>query len=188
MSLPKQTGEIFEALSKGQFICSNSGDESTRKLYDVIEENFDTLYDFYNAINFILESGDEYYYFARKEIKAELERKLEIAYKWIDILDFFKTYDNAFGSGYRFNPADILVRVNVDAVLKNKLEGLKKYTREDNYSSSMNRVIEMLLRDNFLETENEISNDYKVLASFKYMEELVLTIHIPDEVQNEIPE
>jgi hypothetical protein len=52
----------------------------------------------------------------------------------------------------------------------------------------MNRVIEMLLRDNFLETENEISNDYKVLASFKYMEELVLTIHIPDEVQNEIPE
>lgn len=57
MEAPKQTAVIFEILSRGQFICSNSNDESIRKLYSVIEEeqNFDFLYDYFLSINFILE-------------------------------------------------------------------------------------------------------------------------------------
>ncbi len=42
--------------------------------------------------------------------------------------------------------------------------------------------------DRFIEMENEISDQYKVLSSFKYLEDLVLTIHITDEAKNEIPE
>ena len=53
MNLPDKTSEIFERLSKGQFICSNSTDENICRLYDVIKENEDTLYDFFLAINFI---------------------------------------------------------------------------------------------------------------------------------------
>ena len=118
MSVPKQTAEIFEILSKGQFICSNSSDERIRKLYDVIteEENFNSLYDYFYAINFMLEEGDEYYYLSRLESKAELERKIETAFRWIDIVDFFKSFDTSFSSGFRFQPSDILVKLNVDAV------------------------------------------------------------------------
>src|SRR3990172_4397220 len=103
MNIP-QTGEIFEILSKGQFISSNSADHNLRKLYDIIndENNFDELCDYFQAINFILERGDEYFFFSKSEIKAELDRKIEIAYKWIDILDFLKAYDNSFGSNFRF--------------------------------------------------------------------------------------
>ena len=46
----------------------------------------------------------------------------------------------------------------------------------------------MLEKDAFVELENEISLSYKVLASFKYLEQLVLAINIPDEVKNEIPQ
>jgi hypothetical protein len=35
--------------------------------------------------------------------------------------------------------------------------------------------------------ENEILKTYKILSSFKYLEELVMNINIPEEVQNEIP-
>jgi hypothetical protein len=42
--------------------------------------------------------------------------------------------------------------------------------------------------DTFIELENEITQQYKVLASFKYLEQLILTINIPETVRNEIPE
>ena len=45
MNLPRQTGEIFEILSSGQFICSNSADSRITKLYDIIDDadKYDTL-------------------------------------------------------------------------------------------------------------------------------------------------
>ena len=189
MPIPKQTSDIFELLSKGQFICSNSGDDKLRKLYIIADENFDDLYDYFISINFILEKGDEYFMFTRKENKTDLERKLEAAFKWIDILDFFKTFDNSFGSGYRFTPSDILVKLSVDADLKIKLEGLKKYAQgKEKHADILDKILDILEKDSFIDLENEISNSYKALASFNYMEQLILSINIPEAVVNEIPE
>ncbi len=182
MQLPKQTAHIFEKLSKGQFICSNASNDEERRWYNVIEEYYEDLTDYFKAINFSLEKGNEYFYFTRTEARADLERKIEAAYRWIDILDFFKTFETTFGAGYRFTPSDILVRVNVDATLKNKLENLKKYSKEDTYKSSIEKIIDMLRKDNFIEKENEINDTYKVLTSFAYLEELILSINIPTEV------
>lgn len=194
MSVPRQTGEIFDLLSKGQFICSNSSDSRISKLFEVIDENenFEQLYDYFHSINFILEKGDEFYYFSRKnESKADLERKLETACKWIDIVDFFKAFDDAFGSGYRFSPAEIVVKISVEAVLKNKADGLKgvlKLEEKTSYPELITKIVETLCREGFAELENEILKSYKVLSSFKYLEELINAINIPEEVQYEIPE
>ena len=191
IEVPKQTAAIFEILSKGQFISSNSSDEAIRKYYSVIEdgENYDLLYDYFNAINFQLEKGDEFYYFSRKETKIDLERKIEQALKWIDIIDFFKTFDNSFGSGFRFTPSEVLVSLNVDAELKSKLEGLKRYSGgKDKFLDIIEKRLEDLRKDRFVELENEISNQFKVLASFKYLEQLIMTINISAEIKDEIPE
>ena len=112
-----------------------------------------------------------------------------IVMKWIDVIDFLKTFDISFGSGMRFRAADILARLSVDADLKSKLEGLKKYTSgKDKHSDIMEKVLDMLEKDNFIEIENDISQEYKTLASFAYLEKLVLIINIPEEIQNEIPQ
>ena len=193
MSVPKQTGEIFDLLSKGQFICSNSSDSDIRKLFDVVDDknNFEALADYFKAINFILEKGDEFYYFSRTESKADLERKLETAFRWIDLIDFFKSYDNSFASGYRITPSEIAVKISVDAVLKNKADGIRNVLKLDDktsYPEIVNKAIDSLIKDGFAELENEILKSYKVLASFKYLEELVSNINIPENIQNEIPE
>jgi hypothetical protein len=39
-----------------------------------------------------------------------------------------------------------------------------------------------------LELENEITNTFKVASSFKYLEQLIVSIHIAEEVQYEIPQ
>ena len=191
MEAPKQTASIFEILSRGQFISSNSTDETIRKLYSAIddEENYEFLYNYFLSINFILERGYEYFYFTRRENKIDLERKIEQALKWIDILDFFKTFDNSFGPGYRFSPSDILVKLNMDAALKSKLEGLKKHSGgRDKFSEIIDKILEDLRKDRFIELENEITHQFKVLASFNYLEQLVMTINISEDVKNEIPE
>jgi len=191
MKVPKQTAEIFDILSKGQFICSNSSNERTRKLFDIIaeEDNFDLLHDYFTAINFILEEGNEYYYLSRLESKADLERKIETAFRWIDIVDFFKSFDTAFTSGFRFQPSDILVKLNVDAVLKDKLDGLKRWSKKDSYKESIEHIItKILCAEGFTELENEILNEYKVLSSFHYLENLISSINIPEDTQDEIPE
>jgi hypothetical protein len=194
MNIPRQTGEIFELLSKGQFICSNSSDRRISQLCEILDdrENFETLYEYFYSINFILQKGDEYYHFSRKdESKADLERKLDAACKWIDIVDFFKAFDNVFGSGYSFSPAEIAVKISVEAVLKNKADGLKGVFKMDErapYLEVVNKIVKILCDDGFAEVENEILKSYKVLSSFKYLEELINNINIPDEVQHEIPE
>jgi len=106
-------------------------------------------------------------------------------------LDFFKTFDNAFGSGYSLSPQEIVVKIKVDAVLKNKADGLRKVLKMDDktpYDEFVIKTIENLCKDGFAEMENEILKSYKILSSFKYLEELVTNINIPEEVQNEIPE
>jgi hypothetical protein len=57
MTIPRQTGEIFDILSSGQFICSNSTDIRISKLYDIIDdtEKYEALCDYFSAIGFILE-------------------------------------------------------------------------------------------------------------------------------------
>ncbi len=170
--MPIQTADIFKILSKGQFINSNSSNKSVSDLYKVIEEdqNFENLYNYF------------------RENKVDLETKLETAFRWIDIIDFLKTYDNSFSSGYRFTPSDILVRINIDADLETKLEGLKKHTDKEKHQEILDKILKKLIDETFIELENEITHQYKVLASFKYLEQLILTINIPEDVRNEIPE
>lgn len=190
MEVPVQTAEIFKILSKGQFISSNSSDKTISNLYNVIEDeqNFENLYDYFLNINFVLEKGDEYFYFSRPETKTDLEKKIERAFEWIDIIDFFKTFDNSFGAGYRFTPSEILVRIKTDAELETKLESLKKHTEKTKHQDILDKILKKLIDDTFIELENEITHQYKVLTSFKYLEQLILTINISEDTINEIPE
>lgn len=190
MEVPVQTSEIFRILSKGQFINSNSSNRTISDLYKVIEDgdNFENLYNYFMNINFTLERGEEFYYFSRPESKVDLETKIEAAFRWIDIIDFFKTYNNSFSSGFRFTPSEILVRIKTDAELETKMDGLKKYTDKEKHQEILDKILKKLIDDSFIELENEITHQYKVLGSFKYLEQLILTINIPDEIKNEISE
>lgn len=180
--------EVFEHLIRGTFICSNSSKPQIQRLYTYIDENFDELESYFLEINYILTPGDEYYHFTRPEQKVDVARKLDQAFRWIDMVDFFKSHEASFGSGYRFEPQAIAVHLKVNATLKNKLRALKKYTNTENELEGIKKLVELLRKDGYVELENEISDSYKVLASFSYLENLILNINLSEEIQNEIPE
>ena len=182
----KYTEEIFNILSKGGFISSNSVSTQVKRLYDAIEEDLPDYYDYYKGIRFYLEGGDGYYYFVRKETKVDLERKLEAAQKWIDYLSFLKTYHSAFGPGFLFRAADIEIQIGCDIELKEK--AVKLFADKKKFDEVVAKLLKELENMGLIEKENELDGTYKVLTAFHYIEDLIDCITISEEVQNEIPE
>lgn len=185
------TAEIFKILRKGQFICANSPDLQIRDFYKILEDEdeFEALKLYFSQIDYQLETGKDYFYFSRAENRADLERKLEATFKWIDLVDFLKTYDSAFGVGFRFTPSEIANQLNTNADLKYKLNNLKKIgTDKKRYTERIRKIIEILTKDNYIALENELDETYKVLSSFHYLENLINTINISDDFADEIPQ
>lgn len=190
IQIPAHTADIFDHLQKGLFINSNSCDENIREMYDETDDHFDALSLYFAQIGYTLERGNEYFYFSRTEPRITLEQKIARAYYWIDILDLFKTYNETFGPGYRFQPEQILVEANINAMLQNKLDSIRKHTSDKEIRKDvLDNIIRQLMKDSFLELENEKNNVYKVMSSWHYLERLVESINIYDETEeNEKPE
>lgn len=186
MTTMKYTEEIFNILSKGGFISANSDSNLVKRYYDALEEDLEDYFDYYKGIGFYLEAGDGYYFFARKEARIDLERKLEAACKWIDYLSFLKTFNATFGPGFLFRAADIEIQIGCDLELKEK--ATKLFQDKKKYPEIVEKLINELERAGLIELQNEMDRTYKVLTSFHYMEDLIDCITITEEVQDEIPE
>ena len=184
--IPDHTAAIFYNLPKSLFISSNSTNEDVRDLYDIIDDDFEALSIYFAQIGYTLERGNEYFYFSRTEPRVTLEQKILRAYYWIDVLDLFKTYDETFGPGYRFQPEQILVEANINVMLQNKLDGIRKhFSDKDVRKEVLDNMIRQLTRDSFLELENEKNNTYKVMSSWNYLERLIESINIYDDSQDD---
>lgn len=55
IQIPDNTASIFEYLQKGLFISSNSTSEEVRDMYNEIDENYESLYQYFLQINYTLE-------------------------------------------------------------------------------------------------------------------------------------
>ncbi len=181
---PIETQEIFEFLTKGYFISIDSEKAEIQKLHRAISEddNYGILYDYFNRLGFQLINGNDhsYYYFAKQDTNKKLEDKLKIAYKWIDIYDFLMSYGESineyFSAGKIFTPDQIFTICKVNTELMDKLNKLNK-----NISmpyDKITKIIEELIKASFLEEYNPYNKEYKVIAAFGYLEQLIKTIDI----------
>lgn len=167
----RYTKEIFDILSKGGFISQNSVSQLLSNLYDAIEDDFQQYQDYYKGIGFLLEGGNGYYYFSRSENKTELADKIQRMAEWIDRIDFLKTFNTAFGSGFTFRKSNILEQFSSNIELKEKARHL--YTDLKTNDDKMDKLISDLQRQGFVELQDELDGTFKVTAAFHYIEELI---------------
>jgi len=185
-----RTAEIFDILSKAQFVCSNAIDSQRRHLYQYIEENFEELEPKFREIGYQLEDGNNYYYFSRpNESNQNVESKIEKALRWLDILAFFTTFRKDLCRGARFQPYDILKQVEINLSLKEQLADLQKRTNPGkNYQEMLNDLIKEIQKEGFIDLENEMDQTWKILDSWDYMEKLVMAVNIQDDETQNQPE
>ena len=181
------TQRIYERLSRGEFLSVDSSDTSIRHLYEDIEENFDDYTDFFKEIGLQLESGNGYFYFSRiGEGKQSIEQKLESFSKWLDYLDFLKTYNQSFTAGYQFRKSHLIEQISLDIELKEKAGHLYKKYGAGSYLEIVNKLLQEMQGMGFAECISEQDETYKITSAFHYAEELVNMIQIANE--DEIPE
>lgn len=186
-SMRNNTQRIYDRLSRGEFLSVDSIDTSIRHLYEDIEENFDDYADFFKEIGLQLESGNGYFYFSRMgESKQAIEQKLESFSKWLDYLDFLKTYNQSFTAGCQFRKSHLIEQISVDIELKEKAGHLyKKYDVGSNLEI-VNKLVQEMQNMGFAECVSEQDETYKITSAFRYAEELVNMIQIANE--DEVPE
>ncbi len=182
----KYTKEIFDMLSRGGFICSDSVRHQTRNIYDAIEDNYEQYRDYYSGIGFNLESGNGYYYFTRQESRVDLDAKLDRFVRWIDRLDFLKTFNTVFGPGFTFRSSNILEQIAADIELKEK--ALHLYAEKMKLEEIVDKLVDELEKIGFIEMENELDGTWKVTGAFHYIEELVDCLTVSEEVRDEVLE
>lgn len=179
------TQKIFERMSKGGFLSVDSTDQEIKHLYDDIEENTSDYESYFLELGLRLEAGDGYYYFARtQEARLTIEQKLQSFAQWVDILDFLKTYDITFSTGFQFRSTHILERINLDVELRDKAR--KLFRKQNTNQEVVEKLVSELTGMGFAEMVNEEDDTYKVTAAFRYAEEMVNLITIYNE--EEVPE
>lgn len=177
----KNTEQLFDLLSRGGFISTDSVDPLQRRLYDQIEEDPEGYRDYFAGVGYLLEGGEGYWMFCRRETKVDLQRKLEAAVRWIDNLDFLRTFDPSFGPGTLFHASDILVRIAADVELKDKAARLYKGEKRS-HQEAVQRLIKELVDAGYAELESVVDQRYKVTSALHYLESLLECVEIAEEV------
>ncbi|BDD09247.1 hypothetical protein FUAX_16790 [Fulvitalea axinellae] len=181
--LQKHIAPVFELLSRGNFLSENSGKHDQRRLHGIVKENFEFFHEYFSALNFRLEPHAEssFFYFSRVDTRYNLEQKLMKFYDYIDLLAFFSDYSVAFGEGYRFSVSDLEQKCKADTNLSEQLKALVQ--EELPFIERVRKVVKTMTDRGFFECEDEDRQDYKVLSSYRYLQELVQ--HIDIEIHDE---
>lgn len=78
------------------------------------------------------------------------------------------------------------MEANINVMLQNKLDSIRKHTSDKEIRKDvLDNIIRQLVKDSFLELENEKNNVYKVMSSWHYLERLVESINIYDETEED---
>ena len=187
LSMRNNTQRIYERLTRGEFLSVDSSDTSIRHLYEDIEENFDDYADFFKEIGLQLEAGNGYFFFSRiGEGKQSIEQKLESFSKWLDYLDFLKTYNQSFTAGYQFRKSHLIEQISLDIELKEKAGHLYKKYGAGSYLEIVNKLLQEMQGMGFAECISEQDESFKITSAFHYAVDLVNMIQIANE--DEIPE
>lgn len=180
----KYVQQVFDRLSRGGFIAADSVDESDRKIYVDLDDNMEEYAEYFSKIGFILEEGRQYYHFSRKESKTAIADKLKKMGHWVDVLDFLKAWEPAFGPGSSFMTADLIVKIDSDIELRDKAKSL--YDNKIRHDEIATRLVEELTKQGFIELLDNVTQRYSVTSAYRYLEDLVELIVFDDE--NEISE
>ncbi len=178
MNLPKHSKEIFEILSRGNFLCENSPIRAERDLYNSCEKEFGAHYDFFEHIGFYLIREDGYFYFAKELPASGVEDKLNMILDYIDLVELMLQFSATFGVGFRTTVRELSDAVQSNVVLKDRLDRLKNIAKPQTLHAQCAKVFEKFKKGGFMALEDEHEERYIVLNSYHYIETFLNAIKV----------
>jgi hypothetical protein len=168
MELPRYTREIFERLSRGNFICQNSPVPLEKRLFEICEENSDALEAYFGPIGFELNAGHGYFYFSREMQESQVETKLENILQLLDYIEMFLQYDEYFSVGWRGSPIALAEAATDNIVIKERIEKIRGLSGGSIFRKCED-VFRKMEREGYMALEDEYEKRYVVLTSYTYL-------------------
>jgi hypothetical protein len=166
--VPQHIGKIYQTILKGGFINENSSKNGNAEMYEAISTKESELRAYFEPLGYILMKREGYFYFAREDA-SDGESALELIVDYIDIANFFKTLDVNFSVGYRFSLTAIEQELNSSIELQELSSKMKGIRANDN-REFIQKIVDKLKKDGFLEERNSVNAEYIVLNSYDYIE------------------
>lgn len=175
-SLPLQSAEIFEKLSKGQFISRNTPVGPAQDLYGLLKSHATEYTAYFRVIGFELEHGKDYYYLTKSETKSQTEDKIEKLYRYIDGLEVLFTLNPDLQIGKTFTPQDYQETLQTDLSIKKKLLTMAVKGSFEEPIERLKAFCKLLEKDSFFFLQSEIPEEYLVLDSFQYLIDIIILL------------
>ena len=174
--LPQQIQKIYENILKGNFINENSFKNSNSELYEAIMLKESEVRAYFKPIGYVLMKREGYFYFAHDEASDSVSA-LEKMVDYIDIASFLKTVDSNFGAGYHFRLSSLENQLNNSIELQDLAYKMKGINAKDN-REFIQKIVEKLKKDGFLEETNSTNSEYIILNSYDYIESFLNEVEV----------
>jgi len=174
--VPQQIGKIYQTILKGGYFNENSSKYGNAELYEAIATKESELRAYFKPLGYALIKREGYFYFARDDA-SDGESALELIANYIDIANFFKTLDSNFTVGYRFALTTLEHQLNTNIELQD-LSSKMRWIRANDNREFIQKMVEKLKKDGFIEERNSLNGEYIVLNSYDYIEYFLGEIEI----------
>lgn len=166
--VPQHIEKIYQIILKGGYINENSSKSGNSELYEAIVSRESELRAYFRPLGYALISREGYYYFARDDA-SDGEAALEQIVDYIDIANFLKTLDANFSVGYRFSLTSMEHQLNSNLQLQDLSSKMKGIKSNDN-REFIQKIVDRLRKDGFVEEQNSANSEFIVLNSYEYIE------------------
>ena len=174
--VPQHIERIYQAILRGDFINENSAKNGNCELFEAIASKEAQLRAYFRVIGYELMCREGYYYFAHdgaSHSRATLEKMVD----YIEIANFLKTVDANFGVGYKFSLPSLENQLNINIELQELAHKMKGIKAKDN-REFIEKTIEKLKKDGFVEEGNVTRAEYIVLNSYEYIETFLNEVEV----------
>lgn len=174
--------EEFATIEKcrlgGSFINENSLNGKMVNAYSFISTHYEDVRDFYLILGDTLESDDGFFYFYPSEYEIEQISPAFVTdiLDYVDILKFFIEIDSNFSSknDYVFNISSLETKLNVDLELKNIADNMSCIKKRATNREFLEALLTKMRNDGYIEVFNNKEGRYKLLKSFKFIEDTIM--------------
>jgi len=174
--LPQHLQKIYQIILKGEFINENSSKKGNNEIYEAITTKEAEVRAYFMAIGYILIRREGYFYFAHDDA-PNTPSALEKIVDYIEIANFLKMLDSNFGVGYRFRLDSVENLLNNSIELQEivfQMKGLNANTNRE----YIQKIVDRLKKDGFVEEQNNANSEYVVLNSYDYIESFLNEVEV----------
>ena len=174
--VPQYMNKIYDAILKGNFINENSNKNGYAQLHRVITENEVEIRAYFKPLGYSLIKRVGYFYFARDDA-PDNQSNLENIVDYIDIVNFLKTIDSNFTVDYPFVLSSMENHLNKNIELQDLATKMRGINATNN-REFIQKVIDKLKKNGFVEERNALNGEFIVLKSYDYLEAFFKEVEI----------